>query len=1057
MRLPETTTKTGIIAWFSSNGVAANLLMMFILFAGIASAWTIKIQIFPDFETRTVQVSMAYPGAAPEEVEEAIVIRIEESLQGLIGINRMNSVARENVGTVTLEISSEYEVSELLDEIKGRIDSISTFPAGVERPTVREFEITQAVMNVSIYGDLDDKALKTFANDIREEILALPEVSQANIIGDRDYEIAIEVSENTLRSYGLTLEQVANAVRASSIDMPGGAIRTDTGRIQLRTKEQAFTGADFANIVLRTNRDGTRLLVSDVATVTDGFVESESFSRFDGNRSLSVQVVATREQSVLEIEEAVVAYIERRQGTLPAGLNVDSWGSQAFYLKSQLNMMLGNLAMGAVLVFLVLTTFLRLNIALWVMVGIPISFFGAIWLMPIGPYPVDINMISLFGLILVLGIVVDDAIITAESVHSEVTEHGHSLDNVIAGAHRVAVPATFGVLTTIAAFAPMLLVGGQVAPFFESIGVVVILCLIFSLVESKLILPAHLAHARIVTKKSKPSLLERFQDKVAVHLDRFINTNYRNFLEKCLRNRYTTVAVFLGMMLISIGLVAGNIVRFEFFPNVPSDFIQANLVMNDGVSYEERNTALAKVEDAILTLNDDFPDEQPIDHVMVFTNSDDGGGVTVELTKAGEGRTISAVEIEQHWRDKVGFIANTRELRFSSSTNAGGGAKINMRLTGTQYDQLELAAGELEEKLSDYAGVFDVTNSYSRGSEEITLRIKPEAEHLGLTATSLGSQVRQAFYGDEAQRLLRGRDELKVMVRYPEDERASIANLEDMRIRTPQGEQVPFGQVAEARIGEGFARINRIDRQRTVTITSDVDATVAQSATVIRDVTENFIPQLLAKYPSVNFGLGGASQEQAALMTRIAIFFGAAMFLIYALLAIPLKSYIQPAIVMAVIPFGMIGALIGHIIFDTTLSMMSLFGLVALSGVVVNDSLIMVDFVNRGRLEGKNLHDAVVDAGTSRFRAIMLTTMTTFLGLLPIMFETSMQAQLVIPMTLSLGWGILFGTVLTLLMIPSLYLILDDFLSLFSDSDEDEEQGVLIGPSASEQMPHAPH
>ncbi|MCP5331278.1 MAG: efflux RND transporter permease subunit [Gammaproteobacteria bacterium] len=1051
MSQPDYGKNEGIIAWFCNNGVAANLLMMFILFAGVASAMSIKIQIFPDFETRMIQASMAYPGAAPEEVEEAIVIPIEEALQGLVGINRMNSVAREGVGTVSIEISSEYEVAELLDEIKGRIDAISTFPADAERPTVREQEITQNVMNVSIYGNLDDKALKTFAHQIREEILALPEVSQANILGDRNYEIAIEVSENTLREYGLTLDQVASAVRASSVDMPGGAIRTDTGRIQLRTKERAFTGTDFGNIVLRTNRDGTRLLVSDVATVIDGFVESEAFSRFDGNRSLSVQVLATREQNVLDIEKAVAAYIEERQPTLPQGLNVDSWGSQAFYLKSQLNMMLGNLAMGAVLVFFVLTTFLRLNMALWVMLGIPISFFGAIWLMPIGPYPVDINMISLFGLILVLGIVVDDAIITAESVHSEVTQHGHSMRNVIAGTRRVSVPATFGVLTTIAAFAPMLLVGGQVAPFFESIGMVVILCLLFSLTESKLILPAHLAHSRLADRERKPNLLVRFQDGVARRLDQFIHVRYRSFLEKTLRNRYTTVSVFVAMMVIAIGLIAGNLVRFEFFPNVPSDFIETRVVMNDGVSYEERDRALTKIEQAVLSLNDDFPVEKPIDHVMVFTSGDDGGNVVVELTKAGEERSISAVDIERHWREKVGFIPNTRELRFSSSTNAGGGAKINLRLMGTRYDQLELAAGELEAKLADYAGVFDVANSYSRGSEEITLSIKPEAEQLGLSANALGSQVRQAFYGAEAQRMLRGRDELKVMVRYPEQERVSIANLEDMRIRTPQGEEVPFGQVADAQIGEGFARINRIDRQRTVTISSDVDSNIAQSATIIRDISDNFIPQLLAKYPSVSFGLGGASQEQAALIERIAIFFGAAMFLIYALLAVPLKSYLQPAIVMAVIPFGMIGALIGHILFDTTLSMMSLFGLVALSGVVVNDSLIMVDFVNRGRAEGMSLHDAVVGAGTSRFRAIMLTTMTTFLGLLPIMFETSLQAQLVIPMTLSLGWGIVFGTVLTLVMIPSLYLILDDFIGLFR-SDE-----APTAPAPSEQISHAPH
>lgn len=1048
MSAPLATTEKGIIAWFSSNGVAANLLMMFIILAGIASILTIKIQIFPEFETRMITVNMAYPGAAPEEIEEAIVVRIEESLQGLIGINRISSVARESMGTVNLEISTEYDVNEILDEVKSRIDAISTFPANVERPTVQEMEVTQSVLNVSIYGQLDDRALKTLAHDIREEILTLPQVSQANIMGDRDYEIAIEVPENTLREYGLTLDEVAGAIRVASIDMPGGAIRTENGRIQLRTKEQAYTGLDYGSIVLRTNRDGTRLLVRDIANVIDGFVETENFSRFDGNRSLSVQIVATREQNVLDIEEAVNAYIDMRKPTLPAGVSVDSWSSQAFYLKSQLNMMLGNLAMGAVLVFLVLTIFLRLNIAIWVMLGIPVSFLGALWLMPIGPYPVDINMISLFGLILVLGIVVDDAIITAESVHSEVTEKGHSLDNVIRGAHKVAVPATFGVLTTIAAFAPMLLVGGQVAPFFESIGMVVILCLIFSLVESKLILPAHLAHTAMNKKESKPNWLTRFQDAVAVRLDYFIQNNYRNFLEKSLKNRYTTVSLFVALFILCVGLIGGNVIRFEFFPNVPSDFIQARLAMSDGVSFDERNAALARMEDAILTLNDDFPDEAPIDHVMVFTSGDTGGQILVELTKSGSGRTLNAIDIEHAWREKVGSIPNTEELRFFSSTNAGGGAKINLRLMGARYDELEQASLELEQELSNYAGVFDVSNSYGRGSEEITLRIKPGAEQLGLTANMLGSQVRQAFYGNEVQRILRGRDELKVMVRYPQDERISVASLEEMRIRTPDGAEVPFSQVAEVDIGEGFARINRINRQRTVTVSSDVNPLEAQSATIIQDIRSNFIPQLLAKYPSVTFGLGGASEEQAKLITRIAVFFGAAMFLIYALLAIPLKSYIQPLIVMAVIPFGMIGALVGHMVFGVTVSMMSLFGLVALAGVIVNDSLIMVDFVNRGRAEGMSLHTAVVEAGTSRFRAIMLTTLTTFLGLLPIMFETSLQAQMVIPMTLSLGWGIVFGTLLTLVMIPSLYLILDDFIRLVWGSDEDETTPVAPETSA---------
>jgi multidrug efflux pump subunit AcrB len=1034
MRAPAESSHKGLIAWFTANSVAANLLMLFILAAGIASVFFIKIQVFPDFETRMIQISMAYPGAAPEEVELAIVIPIEESIQGLSGISRLRATAREGAGNVTLEIASGYDVMELLNEVKSSIDRIATFPNGVERPVVREVQMMQPVLQVSVYGDLDDRALKTLTQSIRDDILLLPEVSQAQIQGLRDYEIAIEVSENTLREYGLTLAQVASAVRTGSIDVPGGAIRTESGRIQLRTQQQAYTGEQFGNIVLRTNPDGTRLLVRDIAVVNDGFVESENFSRFDGNRALNIQVMVTPEQNVLDVERAVMAYIDSNKGTFPAGVNIDAWGSNAFYLKAQLNMMLGNLLMGALLVFLVLTSFLRLNIALWVMVGIPVAFFGAIWLMPLGPYPVDINMISLFGLILVLGIVVDDAIITAESVHSEVSVAGHSLDNVVAGVKRVAVPATFGVLTTIAAFAPMLLVGGQVAPFFEAIGMVVILCLLFSLVESKLILPAHLAHSKIGRKpRQQRSWLESYQEWVASKLDLFIKQIYRPALLKALANRYITVASFLAALILSAGMIAGGIVRFEFFPNVPSDFIQANLTMNDGASFEVRNAALARMEQAVLSLNDEFADEDPIAHVVVFTSGDLGGQLVVELTKAEE-RSVSPLTIEQRWRERVGEIPGAREMRFFSSTSAGGGSPINLRLMGANYIQLEMAAIDLQQKLAEYAGVFDITNSYSQGGEEIRLRIKPEAEHLGLTANMLGTQVRQAFFGEEAQRLLRGRDELKVMVRYPEAERSSVANLQNMRIRAPDGTEVPFSEVAEVELGDGFSTITRIDRQRTVTVSADVDPLQAQSGAVIRDVISNYIPELLEQYPDVNFGLGGASAEQAALVQRIALFFMAAMFLIFALLAIPLKSYLQPLIVMSVIPFGMIGAMIGHIVFNVTVSMMSLFGLVALAGVIVNDSLIMVDFVNRGRREGLGVIEAVVGAGTSRFRAILLTTLTTFFGLLPIMFETSLQAQLVIPMTLSLAFGIAFGTMLTLFLIPCLYLILEDFTRLFRRS-----------------------
>ena len=1025
----KTTDHTGIIAWFSRNSVAANLLMVFIVVCGISSIAMIKVQIFPSFEAQNIQITMAYPGAAPAEIEEAIVVPIEQALEGLSGIERIRSRANENAGSVSIQILADYDIAKMLDEVQNRVNAISTFPTGVERPVIRQFEVFDPVINIALEGTIDDRALKKLAQIIRDEVIALPGISLATIRGASDYEIAIEVSEQTLREYGLTLAQIASAIQRSSVDIPGGAIKTDSGRIQVRTKQQAYTGREYGSIVLRSNLDGTRLRIADIARINDGFVETEGFVRFDGKRAISISVNATDEQNVLDIEQVVSTFVQQRQRSLPAGVTLSTWQNTAYYLNNQLNMMLSNMALGAVLVFIVLSIFLRIKVALWVMVGIPISFLGALWLMPLGPMPVNVNVLSLFGLILVLGIVVDDAIIIGESIFTEVDKHGHSLDNIITGVHRVSVPATFGVLTTIAAFAPMLFVGGVVSSFLEAIGVVVILCLLFSLIESKLILPAHLAQTKFGDEQrgEATGVIGKLQDSVALHLKHFIHNRYRPNLEKALHNRYTVTALFIGALILSVGLIAGNWVKVEIFPNIPSDVIVSELTLNEGISSQQRDAALLKMEQAILSLQSENPDEKIIDHLLVRSDGDSAGMLMVELPKA-EQRSKSPLEIEQLWRARVGEIDGAKEIRYYSSTNLGGGAKINLRLSGNNYSQLEQAAAELEKKLASYRGVFDVNSSYSRGADEISLRLKEDGRLLGITAAQLGAQVQHAFYGYEAQRILRGEDEIKVMVRYPLEERGSIHNLENMRIRTETGNEVPFAQVAQMTTSTALSTINRIDRQRTVSVSGDIDPEVAQSIEVISDISKNFVPQLLSRHPDVQFSLGGSSQEQAELAVRIIWFFLVALLLIYTLLAIPLKSYMQPLMVMAVIPFGFIGALIGHILFDTTVSMMSLFGLVALAGVIVNDSLILVDFVNRERLRGIDLHQSVLNAGTSRFRAILLTTLTTFFGLLPMVFETSMQAQLLIPMALSLAFGIVFGTALTLFLIPCLYLILEDLL-----------------------------
>jgi multidrug efflux pump subunit AcrB len=708
-------------------------------------------------------------------------------------------------------------------------------------------------------------------------------------------------------------------------------------------------------------------------------------------------------------------------------------------------MMFRNLLQGALLVFLVLALFLRLKVALWVIIGIPITFFGALWLMPHGPWPVTVNMISLFGFILVLGIVVDDAIVIGESVYTKIRADGHTLDNVIKGAKRVAVAATFGVLTTIAAFAPMLFVEGFFSPFFSAMAVVVILCLLFSLVESKLILPAHLVHANIKPVDEAaifrpyrdmrlleriPRFFQRIQRRVQHGLQYLIDRKYRPTLEKAIDNRGLTVALFVGLLIVTAGVMNSGIVRTVLFPDVPGDFIQTNLSMQSGTAPEVRNEVLLHLERELLALNDEYVAAhpgviEPVHHIGVFTNSDTSGTIFVELPQ-DENRPLNGSDITDMWRERVGEIAGVKELDFSDANNIGGGAPLSFNLSGDNYEGLEAAARELERKLREYDGVFDIRNSISSGGQEIRLRIKPQAQALGLNMASLGRQVRQAFYGEEAQRIQRGKDEVKVMVRYPRDQRRSVADLENMRIRTVAGDEVPFHEVAEIAFGQGYSSIRRQNRKRTVTVSADIDPELVEPGEIIRTISEDYIPGLLSRHPGVGFALEGSSREQAEFKQSLTSAAIAALFLIYALIAIPLRSYFQPLIIMSVIPFGLIGAVVGHIVLGSSISMFSLFGLIALAGVVVNDSLIMIDFVNRARAEGLSARDAVIQSGTQRFRAIVLTSLTTAAGLMPIVSERSVQAQFVIPMAISLSFGILFATVITLFLVPSLYLLQQD-------------------------------
>ena len=1016
----------GLIGWFATNHVAANLLMFLIIGGGIWGLIVVKKESFPEFNLGQITVSVPYLGAAPQEVEEGVVVKIEEAIESIQGIRRVDSIAFEGMGQVMIEVEESHDVADVTDEVKLAVDGISTFPAETERPVISKLTHRRGVLNLQVHGDLDEASLKQLTERIREEVTALPEVSYAEVMGSRPFEISIEISEHTLRQYGLTLDQVARAVRGWSIDLPGGAIRSEAGDIRLRAKGQAYTGTEFEAIVLLTRPDGTRVTLGDIATITDGFAEVESFAFFNGEPSFGINVMSTKEENEIEISEAVRRFVDERQATLPEGVGLTAWADGSFYLKGRLNMMLENMAMGAVLVFVILGIFLHMKIAAWVIIGLPVAFLGAFMMLPVPFVDVSINIMSLFAFILVLGIVVDDAIIIAESAYTYTEERGYTPGNIVAGARRVAVPATFGVLTTVMAFLPMLLVTGPMSTINGAIGWVVVFCLLFSLVESKLILPSHLA-----VMKSSHGAKAGFADRVDRGLKWVIGNVYAPILERAIEFRYATLAFFVGLLILAGGLVASGLVRFVFFPEMDADFVVAQVELQEGAPESLIRDIVEEMDAGLREVNEDIKAERNIDtdvaeSLFAYVWEGAKARMQVELDRS-EDRPVSPKEVEQRWRDKVGEIAGTKELRFYSSMHMGGEAPIQIALKGNNHRLVEEAAEELVDHLRTHEGLYEIKSSASAGPEELKLRIRPEAEALGVTLADLARQVREAFYGAEAQRIQRGDDEVKVMVRYPRAERKSIGNLESMWIRTPDGREVPFGAVGEYEIVQGYNVITRTDGRTAVTVQANADLAVAEPMRVVAQVTEDFMPTLLSRYPGVTYDLTGSSREERMSLEAMGYAYLAALFGIYALMAIPLKSYVQPLIVMTAIPFGIIGAVIGHLLLGMTLNAVSLIGIIALSGVVVNDSLIMVHFVNRAVSLGASPASAAFESGKGRFRAILLTSLTTFFGLVPILAAGGMQASMVVPMAVSIAFGILFATVITLILVPCLYNIVDDF------------------------------
>ncbi len=1040
-----------IVAWFANNRVAANLLMAVIVGAGLLALSDIREEVVPELDPEMISVMVPYLGAAPEEVEEGVCALIEEAVASLTGVKKITSTAAEGVGTVLIEVLEGIEPRELLDDVKNRVDAIETFPEETEEPIVQHQLVKRQAINVAVSGQVDEKTLKKIGERIRDDLAALQGISQVELTTARPYEISIEVSETALRRHGLTFDRVADAVRRSSLDLPGGSVRTSGGEILLRGKGQAYLGEEFESLILLSRTDGTRILLGDVGNVVDGFAETDQASRFDGEPAVLITVFRVGEQSAIDIAKAVTDYVKEAARRLPAGITLTTWRDDSRVLRSRLELLTRNARFGFVLVVISLTLFLRLGLALWVSMGIPISFLGAIMLMP--HLGVSINLISLFAFIVVLGIVVDDAIIVGENIHRHYEAGTPGLEAAIRGTREVLVPVTFGVLTSVAAFSPLLALGGMTGQMFRVLPLVVIPTLLFSLIESLCILPAHLSHLRQAPLTAVGRAWSSFQSAFTRSLKWFNDNIYGRVLDWSLEWRYLTVTAGIFTLLFSVGLWFGGWIKFQFLPDVEADNVVALLTMPRGTPPDVTARALRQLEDSAERMRREV--ERDGQSVFMHTLTSIGeqpslatqvrpgsgavgqnfsgahlGEMNIQLVSSEE-RTVSSLEIGNLWRELTPPIADAVKLTFSTSL-LNSGEDINVQLTSGRLDELERAAEELKNYLGQYAGVDEISDSLLAGKQEIKLSILPAAETLGLTLADLSRQVRQAFYGAEAQRIQRGRDEVKVMVRYPFSRRRSLADLESMRIRTPSGAEVPFAVVAELSMGRGPADIRRVDRNRAVNVTANVNENRSNSNEIIADLQHTFLPDLARSLPGLKFSFEGEQRQQQDTLSDLADGFLIALLAIFALLAVPLRSYLQPLIIMSAIPFGLVGAILGHLLLGMDLTIISMFGIVALAGVVVNDRLVLVDYVNRRRREGLSAEQALRLGGRSRFRPILLTSVTTFLGLTPLLLEKSIQAQFLMPMAVSLAFGVLFATFIALIVLPSADMILEDLLTLFS-------------------------
>ncbi|TAE73712.1 MAG: efflux RND transporter permease subunit [Verrucomicrobia bacterium] len=1040
-----------MIRWFARNDIAANFVMFGILLCGIWSAIEkVPLEVQPSITFKEVRVMVEYRGGSPEDVESGVVVPIESALEGLGGIAEINSRISAGSGEVRIIASDDTDTDKLLDEVKSRVDAITSFPQEIEPPRIQIPDTTQwfDVIKIAITGDMDEADLVKAARRVRDDLIEMPGISQASVQGETRQEISIEADLARLRDFGLGFNDLSEAVRRSSLDLPAGQIQTDEGNLTIRSKGQAYEREQFESIVVR-NQNGGRVLLRDVAKVGDGFEENRKLLRFNGKPALLVEALRLHDENALDIAAKAKNYVATQHERFPKGIELHIWDDSSRELEGRIGTLLTSLAQGGLLVMIVLGLFLRPSIAFWVALGIPISFAGGLIAMPF--FGLSANMMTIFGFIIVIGIVVDDAIVTSENVYTKLRSGMDPLDAAVEGTREVAVPVTFGALTTIVAFIPLMFFDGFYGNFTRQVPPIVAAVLVTSLIESKIALPAHLKHIEVGRTDLGP--FARFQKSIADGLETFVDRFYQPSLQFAVTHRYATIAAFLAIGMACAGIFSSGRLGFTNMPAIDKNRIIADVRMPRDTSVAVTDERVDRIVAAVDRLRNEFIDpvtgKSLIEDVLTSSGGWSGWGgfdprqgyVVLSVTDPGlrgEPGPKNSV-IAKRWKELVGELPDAQSFAIFSDRGGGfrGGGddlqSLEIELRGPASELRDRLAEEIAAVLESYPGIADAFADVTRGQNELHLTLKPEGSAIGLTQADLARQVRSAFFGDQAQRVQRGRDDIRVMVRLPLDQRQSLQTLEQLRILTPDGGNAPFHAVADARFVPTRSEIRRIDGAQVIEISARPSDESVDVVAIARDISPR-LDAILNPHPELSWRLDGyvAEHEETSRKT-IAIAIGLFVAL-YGLLAVPFKSMLQPFIVMLAIPFGIIGALAGHMIRDITPSFLSIFGILALAGVVVNDSIVLVDFINQRRAAGDSLLKAVIDSGARRFRPILLTSLTTFAGLLPLILDDSIQNAMLVPMAVSLGFGLLFATFITLYLIPTSYLVMEESIALIKRS-----------------------